>query len=125
MTVRRGRPATPSLVSRLEARMLVLGLRSTGCDCRPRSTRRTPGSPLPEDRPQDAEPVPPWTQIALAMDSLGFEARHLADSEPRPGSTDVHQRLDFEALDVEGEVGKALCPEGVVAVAEVGVVGAV
>src|SRR4051795_13367329 len=42
------------------------------------------------------------------------------DDEPRLRGPDVDERLDLEAVAVHPHIGKAMRPEGVVAVAEVG-----
>ena len=62
-------------------------------------------------------------QVALAVDAAALVAGNLVDLEPGLGGADVHQGLDLEAVAVEVEHVQVAGPEGVVAVAEVGVAG--
>src|ERR1700738_462546 len=84
-----------------------------------------PRDPLAENRPQDAPAVTEGLEIALAVDPVELEARHLGHPQPRLGGTEVDQRLDLEAVDVGVELRQAATPEGVVPVAQVAVVRAV
>ena len=84
-----------------------------------------PPARLAEDRAEHPEAVAEGLEVALAGDPVLLVARHLGDLHPGAGDAEVDQRLDLEAGHVERDEGQAARPEGVVAVAEVGEVGAV
>src|SRR6201999_3566159 len=64
-------------------------------------------------------------EVAAPMQAWMLVARDLVHDQARLGDADVDQRLHFEAVAVEAHVGQTPSPEGVVSVAEVGVVRAV
>ena len=75
--------------------------------------------------PSTRKPSRKVLQVALAGDAVRLVARDLGDLHPGAGDPQVDQRLDLEAGHVERDERQAARPEGVVAVAEVGEVGAV
>jgi hypothetical protein len=77
------------------------------------------GEPLAEDRPQDAQAIPGGSKLALAEEAFVLDRRHLDHAEPGTGDANVDQGLDLEAVARHVEVGQAVPPERVVAVAEV------
>src|SRR3712207_6658775 len=103
-------------------------------DARARRTADTV-EPLDDQRAQHAGAIPPGVEVALAVDPRVLEARDLDDLQPRLGDPGVDDRLDLEAVApllargvvqprVEVQAREAVPPEGVVAVAEIGVPGA-
>src|SRR4051794_14416321 len=80
---------------------------------------------LQADGAQHPQSISDSAEVALAEDALALEARHLVDHETGLRDADVHERLDLEAIAVDVDVRQAAGPEGVVAVAEVGVARAV
>ena len=93
------------------------------CGARRRSARRS-GAALAQDHPQHPQPVPHRPQIADAVDAVVLVAGDLLHPQPGLDHPDVHQRLDLEPGAVQVDLVQAVPPEGVVAVAQVGVAGA-
>ena len=58
---------------------------------------RAATDPLAQDRAQHAAAVAERAQVALAVDALALEARHLDDPQAGARDADVDQRLDLEA----------------------------
>src|SRR3954454_2285531 len=81
--------------------------------------------PLADDRPQDTETVAPGPQVALTVNPGGLVARHLDHLQAGGKDADVHQGLNLEPVRVAFD-GRddPLAPEGVVAVAKIGVAAA-
>src|ERR1039458_916452 len=77
--------------------------------------------PLAQDRPQHPPAVAKRPEVALPVDAVSLEAGNLADVEAGTCDPDVDERLHLEARTVDVHRSQAVPPEGVVAVAEVGV----
>ncbi len=85
------------------------------------TAQRPPVGALTEDHPQHPQTVAHRPQIAGAVDAQVFVAGDLLHLQTGLDDPYVHQGLDLEAGAVEVDLVQAVPPEGVVAVAEVGV----
>src|SRR5215213_4979986 len=83
--------------------------------------RAPAAEPLADDRADDAAAVAHGAEVADAVDALVLVRRDLDDLQPGARRADVDQRLDLEPVDVGDDGRQAATPEGVVAVAEVGI----
>ena len=73
--------------------------------------------------PENPHAIVHHMEIALSVNSLRLVTGDLLHAEPVLGGSDIHHGLYFEAATVEMEVGEAVRPKRVVAVAQVGVPG--
>jgi hypothetical protein len=69
------------------------------------SRRQNTVSPQPftDDDTKDAQSVVKHTEIAHAMNSMGFKAGNFAGLEPRPAGSDPNKGFDLEAVTVNGK----------------------
>src|SRR3954447_11135852 len=87
------------------------------------------GPPFTHDHAQYAEAVAYCAQVARAVQAARLETWNFGDAQRRLSRPDVDERLDLEAVTLlrlvtgcrrQLEIGQAVPPEGVVAIAEIG-----
>src|SRR4051794_2299588 len=78
---------------------------------------------LAHDGARDAPAIAPSIELALTVTARMLEARDFDDPQAGAGGPNVDLRLDFEPVAIDVDDRKTVGPDGVVAVAEVGIRG--